>query len=255
MGVDWLAPDWPAPASVRALSTMRGGGVSLPPYGSLNLGDHVGDEPAAVAQNRSRLRTAAKVPAEPAWLAQVHGVDVRDLDGNAPGPDRADAAVTREPGCVCAILTADCLPVLLAADSGDAVGAAHAGWRGLCAGVIEATVRSLDVHRNRSWHGSVPGSVPCTSRSETRCAKRWCGRIRARRRHSSQTPEGGSWRICRRSRGAGSNTSASSGYTGAGCARSGIPAAIFRIGGTAGRGGRERSSGSRRKVRKLGSSR
>lgn len=143
MGVDWLAPDWPAPASVRALSTMRGGGVSLPPYGSLNLGDHVGDEPAAVAQNRSRLRTAAKVPAEPAWLAQVHGVDVRDLDGNAPGPDRADAAVTREPGCVCAILTADCLPVLLAADSGDAVGAAHAGWRGLCAGVIEATVRSL----------------------------------------------------------------------------------------------------------------
>jgi len=143
MGVDWLAPDWPAPASVRALSTMRGGGVSLPPYGSLNLGDHVGDEPAAVAQNRSRLRTAAKVPAEPAWLAQVHGVDVRDLDGNAPGPDRADAAVTREPGRVCAILTADCLPVLLAADSGDAVGAAHAGWRGLCAGVIEATVRSL----------------------------------------------------------------------------------------------------------------
>ena len=143
MGVDWLAPDWPAPASVRALSTMRGGGVSLPPYGSLNLGDHVGDAPAAVAQNRSRLRTAAKVPAEPAWLAQVHGVDVRDLDGNAPGPDRADAAVTREPGRVCAILTADCLPVLLAADSGDAVGAAHAGWRGLCAGVIEATVRSL----------------------------------------------------------------------------------------------------------------
>ena len=143
MGVDWLAPDWPAPASVRALSTMRGGGVSLPPYGSLNLGGHVGDEPAAVAQNRSRLRTAAKVPAEPAWLAQVHGVDVRDLDGNAPGPDRADAAVTREPGRVCAILTADCLPVLLAADSGDAVGAAHAGWRGLCAGVIEATVRSL----------------------------------------------------------------------------------------------------------------
>jgi polyphenol oxidase len=142
MTVEWLAPDWPAPAPVRALSTMRGGGVSLSPYGSLNLGDHVGDMPAAVAQNRNRLRAAARLPAEPVWLAQVHGVEVRDLDAAGPGAE-ADAAVTRTPGRVCAILTADCLPVLLAADSGDAVGAAHAGWRGLAAGVIEAAVHTL----------------------------------------------------------------------------------------------------------------
>jgi YfiH family protein len=138
----WLTPDWPAPACVHALSTLRRGGVSEPPYASLNLGDHVEDVAAAVAENRRVLRAAARLPVEPAWLAQVHGICVRDLDSPEPiGP--ADAAVTRQPGRVCAILTADCLPVLLAAESGDRVGAAHAGWRGLAAGVIEATLRSL----------------------------------------------------------------------------------------------------------------
>ena len=153
MAIEWLIPDWPAHARVRALSTLRGGGVSLPPYGSLNLGDHVGDMPAAVARNRNRLRTAAELPCEPAWLAQVHGIEVRDLDAAEPAAaagTRADAAVTREPGRVCTILTADCLPVLFAADSGDAVAAAHAGWRGLAAGVIEAAVQSL---------GRVPSSL------------------------------------------------------------------------------------------------
>ena len=137
-----------------ALSTLRGGGVSAAPFASLNLGAHVGDEPAAVAENRRRLRAAADLPAEPAWLAQVHGAEVADLDtgvatgvatsaatGTAAGP--ADGAVTRTPGRICAILTADCLPVLFATESGDAVAAAHAGWRGLAGGVIEATVRSL----------------------------------------------------------------------------------------------------------------
>ena len=113
-------PDWPAPAAVRALSTLRGGGVSAGPYASLNLGGHVGDAPAAVAENRRRLRVAAGLPAEPAWLAQVHGVRIADLDapsrmlGATARP--ADAAVTRRPGRVCAILTADCLPVLFAAE-------------------------------------------------------------------------------------------------------------------------------------------
>jgi polyphenol oxidase len=144
MNVTWLTPQWPAPAAVCALSTLRGGGVSVAPYESLNLGAHVGDAPAAVAENRRRLRVAAELPAEPVWLAQVHGTWVADLD--APGPEGpADGAVTRRPGRVCAILTADCLPVLFAAESGDVVGAAHAGWRGLAGGVIEATVRSLAV--------------------------------------------------------------------------------------------------------------
>jgi len=147
MGVEWLIPDWPAPAAVRALSTFRGGGVSTGRYASLNLGDHVGDDPERVAENRRRLRVAARLPGEPAWLRQVHGVSIADLDGPASGEagaaPAADGSVTRQRGRVCAILTADCLPILLAADSGRAVGAAHAGWRGLAAGVVEAAVRSL----------------------------------------------------------------------------------------------------------------
>jgi polyphenol oxidase len=128
---------------VRALSTYRSGGVSAPPYASLNLGSHVGDSPAAVAENRRRLAAAAELPAEPVWLSQVHGVGVADLDAAAVGS--ADAAFTRRVGRVCAILTADCLPILLASDAGDLVAAAHAGWRGLAGGVIEATVQALQV--------------------------------------------------------------------------------------------------------------
>jgi len=174
----WLTPDWPAPDAVRALSTWRGGGVSPPPYHSLNLAGHVEDAAAAVAANRQALRTAANLPAEPGWLTQVHGIRVADLDtpdaanapeGQAPGAaanaraadaqTAADAAVTRHPGRVCAILTADCLPVLLAAESGEAVGAAHAGWRGLAAGVIESTVRALRIPGPRllAWLGPAIG--------------------------------------------------------------------------------------------------
>ncbi len=138
----WLTPDWPVPHSVRALSTFRGGGVSMTPYASLNLASHVQDAPVAVDENRRLLRIAAGLPAEPTWLAQVHGVCVRNLDADEP-PGPADASVTRQSGRVCAILTADCLPVLLAAESGTQVGAAHAGWRGLAAGIIETTVAAL----------------------------------------------------------------------------------------------------------------
>ena len=147
MGARWLIPDWPAPAAVRALSTFRGGGVSTGRYESLNLGDHVGDAPAAVAENRRRLRVAARLPGEPVWLRQVHGVSIADLDRSASGEtgvaEPADGSVTRRASRICAILTADCLPILLAAESGQAVGAVHAGWRGLAAGVLEAAVRSL----------------------------------------------------------------------------------------------------------------
>jgi YfiH family protein len=144
---EWVEADWPAPGGVRALSTFRHGGVSGAPYASLNLGGHVGDLPTAVAENRRRLKSAAGLPSEPVWLAQVHGAHVIDLDaagdGGAPGP--ADAAFSRQRGRVCAILTADCLPLVLTADSGDVVAAAHVGWRGLGLGVIEATVQALDV--------------------------------------------------------------------------------------------------------------
>jgi hypothetical protein len=153
----WLTPDWPAPACVRALSTQRGGGVSAAPYESLNLGAHVGDLPAAVAENRRRLAAAAGVPEEPHWLRQVHGARVLDLDRDEQGD--ADASVARRSGRVCAILTADCLPVLLAEESGEAVGAAHAGWRGLAAGVIEAAVSALSVPPQRllAWLGPAIG--------------------------------------------------------------------------------------------------
>ena len=158
MSLGWLDADWPVPSGVMALSTYRGGGASTGRFASLNLGDHVGDDPHAVAENRSRLVREAALPREPQWLAQVHGVAVADLDAGPPLRS-ADAAFTRQPDRVCAILTADCLPVLLAAESGEVVGAAHAGWRGLAAGVIEATVRAMGVAPERmlAWLGPAIG--------------------------------------------------------------------------------------------------
>jgi len=160
--VAWLAPDWPAPPGVRTLSSFRGGGASAAAYASLNLGDHVGDVAATVALNRQRLMAAAGLPAEPIWLRQVHGANVADLDerdGAATALDAADAACTCRPGRVCAILTADCLPILFATESGDRVAAAHAGWRGLAGGVIEATVQALGVPPARllAWLGPCIG--------------------------------------------------------------------------------------------------
>jgi len=136
-----LEPDWPAPPGVKAASTERDGGVSRGPYASLNLGGHVGDAPADVAANRRALTRRLDLPGEFCWLEQVHGARVVDLDREPPGA--ADAAVTSTPGRVCAILTADCLPVLLASRDGRRVGAAHAGWRGLAAGVLPAAVARM----------------------------------------------------------------------------------------------------------------
>ena len=136
-----LTPDWPAPASVRACVTTRQGGVSLPPFDTFNLGDHVGDDPAAVAQNR--LRLSGEFDIQPAWLKQVHGLVVADAD-----PSRvveADASWTDRPGIACTVMTADCLPVLFCDQAGTQVAAAHAGWRGLAGGVLEATLDRLDV--------------------------------------------------------------------------------------------------------------
>jgi purine-nucleoside/S-methyl-5'-thioadenosine phosphorylase / adenosine deaminase len=140
-----MVPQWRAPAGVHAAFTLRAGGVSRSPFDSLNIAAHVGDDPPAVAENRRRLHERLGLPGEPVWLEQVHGQRVVDLDRqtsrDALGP--ADAAVTRTPGRICAIQVADCLPVLLAAEDGAVIGAAHAGWRGLAGGVLEATVRAM----------------------------------------------------------------------------------------------------------------
>ena len=141
----WIEPDWPAPAHVRVLSTLRGGGVSEGPYASLNLAGHVGDRTDAVAANRLLLREAARLPAEPLWLEQVHGTAVELHASSADTPPRADAAVAFEPGRVCAVMTADCLPVVFADRAGTRIGVAHAGWRGLVGGVLQATIVALEV--------------------------------------------------------------------------------------------------------------
>ena len=122
---DWLLPDWPAPARVKACVTMRLGGVSLSPFDSFNLGDHVDDDPQAVARNRLGLQAA--IGCAPAWLRQVHGVVVAAADPACVA--EADASWTARPGVACAVLTADCLPVLFCDRVGTRVAAAHAGWR------------------------------------------------------------------------------------------------------------------------------
>ena len=138
----WLDADWPAPPGVRALVTTRHGlGVSQTPFDGFNLGARCGDEAGAVAENRRQLQSALRLPSAPRWLKQVHGIDV-SIDPGFDEPE-ADAAVTATPGVVLAILTADCLPVVFAAKDGSEIGAAHAGWRGLAAGVLEATVAAM----------------------------------------------------------------------------------------------------------------
>lgn len=148
---------WQAPPGVHAFTTTRRGpGVSTPPFDAFNLGDHVGDDPVAVAANRAALRRELALPDDPMWLRQVHGTHVVDADALAVGAvPEADAAITRSPGRVLAILTADCLPVVFAADDGSVLGAAHAGWRGLAAGVLEATVAAMqhDAKRIAAWIG------------------------------------------------------------------------------------------------------
>jgi len=142
MSAGLITPDWPAPPGVLAVSTTRLGGVSVPPYAALNLGSHVNDDPLAVAENRARLRQMARLPGEPVWLSQVHGNAVVDA-GNTPNGGEADASVSDAAGVVCAIQTADCLPVLFCEPTGRVVAAAHAGWRGLVADVLEVTVAAM----------------------------------------------------------------------------------------------------------------
>jgi YfiH family protein len=151
-----IYPDWPAPANVKALQTTRLGGISAAPYDTLNLGLHVGDDPVRVNRNRQMLEPL--MPSEPVWLEQVHGTVVANAD-EAACRVQADACIARHRGAVCVIMTADCLPVLLCDEDGTVVGAAHAGWKGLAAGVIEVTVKEMGVepHKLMVWLGPAIG--------------------------------------------------------------------------------------------------
>lgn len=155
---DLLIPDWPAPARVRAIQTLRGGGCSQSPWDSQNLGDHVGDDPVHVAANRAAL--GAHLPAEPLWLTQVHGIAAVNAK-NCPKSTEADAAFSRQPGLVCAVMTADCLPVLFCDCAGTVVAAAHAGWRGLLGGILESTIQAMDVPAQElfAWLGPAIGPM------------------------------------------------------------------------------------------------
>ena len=158
---DALKPDWPASYRVRAISTTRAGGVSGRPWNSLNLGVHVEDDPDHVRQNRRRLAESTGLKSEQiGWLNQVHGIDVVELNPDNVGQiAKADASYTRHPGIACAILTADCLPVILADREGTVVGAAHCGWRSLCGGVIENLVSKMAVAPEalQAWLGPAIG--------------------------------------------------------------------------------------------------
>lgn len=222
-GLPCVVPAWDAPAGVRALATLRIGGVSRGPWGSgerdrggLNLGARCGDDPDAVAANR--MRVARAVGSMPAWLEQVHGIDVHRIAGNpsSPGPrdpaaepvgrpaeagataraePRADASVTSVPGVVLAILTADCLPVLLADTRGRAVAAAHAGWRGLAHGILERTVEALrdsdDVGDVVAWLGPAIGPAAYEVGADVRDA--FCDRLAACAPAFVETRRPGKW--------------------------------------------------------------
>ena len=157
---DLIFPDWPAPPGVKAFFTTRAGGVSIGAYASMNLGAHVGDSPQNVAENRRRLHEA--LPATPAWLNQVHGVNVilaEAVQGAHGDTVAADGAVTARAYMPCAVMVADCLPVLLCTEDGSRVGAAHAGWRGLRSGVLERTVEAMVANPAKimAWLGPAIG--------------------------------------------------------------------------------------------------
>ncbi len=157
----WILPDWPAPPRVRsAVTTRNGPGISAPPYARFNLGLRSGDVTDAVLTNRGALQQALDLPSAPRWLQQVHGVQVAQLGPLSTTVEpKADAVVSHWSGTVLAILTADCLPVLFCADDGSEIGAAHAGWRGLAAGVLEATLAQMHSPRARvlAWLGPCIG--------------------------------------------------------------------------------------------------
>jgi hypothetical protein len=167
--IEFIVPSWPVHGRVRAVSTLRRGGVSAAPYDTFNMGAHVGDEPDCVAENRRHLCEQLGLDEEPYWLDQVHGAGVVRA-GEAGHYPQADAAIATEPDRVCAVLTADCLPILLARTDGTRVAAVHGGWRGLAAGVIETTLAELDTPPRSvaAWLGPAIGSEHFEVGSEVR---------------------------------------------------------------------------------------
>lgn len=153
----WIEPDWPAPRNVRAASTLRSGGTSRGPYAGFNLALHVGDDPDKVAANRRLLCQALSLPTHPLWLNQVHGTLAVQADAFDGSPPAADASHAAESGKVCVVMTADCLPVLFCDRAGTRVAAAHAGWRGLAGGILEATVAALGEGEYMAWLGPAIG--------------------------------------------------------------------------------------------------
>ena len=156
--LECITAPWPATARVHALTTIRNGGVSAPPFATFNLGHHVSDDPAAVRANRARLRTGLALPAEPLWLTQVHGTRVVAAAETAPGTE-ADGSFTDCAGVVCAVLTADCLPVFLCDRAATRVAVVHAGWRGLAAGVVEQGLAAMGMAGDQvlAWLGPAIG--------------------------------------------------------------------------------------------------
>jgi YfiH family protein len=170
MNMEWIRAEWPVPRGIVAGTTTRSGGVSEGAYASMNLGAHVGDDPARIAENRRRFVAACGLGMEPDWLNQVHGIGVRIAGGSAPL--EADAAIGREPGATVAVLTADCLPILLCAEGGDEIAAIHAGWRGLAAGVITATISRMKASPKHllAWLGPAISQPAFEVGSEVRAA-------------------------------------------------------------------------------------
>ncbi|MGL5290479.1 MAG: peptidoglycan editing factor PgeF [Vibrionaceae bacterium] len=156
--VEFITPNWPAAAHVKALSTTRAGGVSLAPFAGLNLAHHVGDKLSAVEQNRNLLVEKANLPAMPLWITQTHSTDVVTLPFLQENAPQADAVFTDQAGLVCAVVTADCLPVLFCDKAGTQIAAAHAGWRGLLDGILEATVAKFTQPSDLlAWFGPAIG--------------------------------------------------------------------------------------------------
>ncbi len=202
MSPAWIVPEWPAPAGVRAASLLRTGGVSPPPWHSLNVGTHVGDDPARVAENHRLFAQALGLPEAPAWLEQVHGREVLQLDEpGLPAARRADGAVTGRTGRVLAVMTADCLPVLFCRRDGQRIGIAHAGWRGLAEGVLDATLEALEAPPADvlAWIGPGIGAAASRRWASPACMAASGARTRIRRAFSpigATAPTGrpGGWR-------------------------------------------------------------
>lgn len=167
--MNWIKPDWPLPSHVHAATTLRNGGVSSGSFASLNPADHVNDNLENVQTNRNIIKQMLQLPSAPVWLQQVHGIDVIKAD-QAQGAPEADASFTDQSGTVCVVLTADCLPVLFCGDHGEVIAAAHAGWRGLHAGILEQTLAAMNCRDVTVWFGPAIGPTRFEVGDEVRSA-------------------------------------------------------------------------------------